>query len=209
MATLECAGNGRSGFDPPAEGEQWQLGAVSTAEWTGVPLAEVLDRAGLMPEALEIVFRGADRGNVGERPIRSVSSGACRSTSAASQGALLAYAMNGEPLPLEHGYPLRLIVPGWYAVASVKWLTEIEARRLAVHGILPGQALRLRIPARRHGGARTGAPAACPVGRSPSRPPARRSPPATWSSAAWRGRARRPSTRSRSVSATARGRTPG
>jgi DMSO/TMAO reductase YedYZ molybdopterin-dependent catalytic subunit/rhodanese-related sulfurtransferase len=126
VATLECAGNGRSAFDPPAEGEQWQLGAVSTAEWTGVPLAEILDRACLAPEALEIVFRGADRGNVGEAadPIRFERS--LQVTDAGHSGSLLAYAMNGEPLPLEHGYPLRLIVPGWYAVASVKWLTEIE-----------------------------------------------------------------------------------
>jgi DMSO/TMAO reductase YedYZ molybdopterin-dependent catalytic subunit/rhodanese-related sulfurtransferase len=127
VATLECAGNGRSAFDPPVEGEQWQLGAVSTAEWTGVPLAEILDRAGLAPEALEIVFRGADQGNVGEAadPIRFERS--LQVTDAGHSGSLLTYAMNGEPLPLEHGYPLRLIVPGWYAVASVKWLTEIEA----------------------------------------------------------------------------------
>jgi len=126
VATLECAGNGRSGFDPPAEGEQWQLGAVSTAEWTGVPLAEILDRAGLMPEAREILFRGADQGNVGEAadPIRFERS--LPVTDAGHFGALLAYAMNGEPLPLEHGYPMRVIVPGWYAVASVKWLTDIE-----------------------------------------------------------------------------------
>jgi DMSO/TMAO reductase YedYZ molybdopterin-dependent catalytic subunit len=127
VATLECAGNGRSAFDPPAEGEQWQLGAVSTAEWTGVPLAEILDRAGPTPEAVEIVFRGADRGDVGEAadPIRFERS--LPVTDAGHSGSLLAYAMNGEPLPLEHGYPMRLIVPGWYAVASVKWLTEIEA----------------------------------------------------------------------------------
>jgi DMSO/TMAO reductase YedYZ molybdopterin-dependent catalytic subunit/rhodanese-related sulfurtransferase len=127
VATLECAGNGRSAFDPPADGEQWQLGAVSTAEWTGVPLAEILDRAGLTPEALEIVFRGADQGDVGEAadPIRFERS--LPVTDAGHSGSLLAYAMNGEPLPLEHGYPARLIVPGWYAVASVKWLTEIEA----------------------------------------------------------------------------------
>jgi DMSO/TMAO reductase YedYZ molybdopterin-dependent catalytic subunit len=127
VATLECAGNGRSGFDPPAAGEQWQLGAVSTAEWTGVPLAEVLDRAGLTPQAVEIVFRGADQGNVGDAadPIRFERS--LPAADAGHTGALLAYAMNGEPLPLEHGYPLRLIVPGWYAVASVKWLTAIEA----------------------------------------------------------------------------------
>jgi DMSO/TMAO reductase YedYZ molybdopterin-dependent catalytic subunit/rhodanese-related sulfurtransferase len=126
VATLECAGNGRSGFDPPAEGEQWQLGAVSTAEWTGVPLAEILDRASLSPEALEIVFRGADQGNVGEAadPIRFERG--LPVADAGHSGSLLAYAMNGEPLPLEHGYPMRLIVPGWYAVASVKWLTEIE-----------------------------------------------------------------------------------
>ena len=126
VATLECAGNGRSGFDPPTDGEQWQLGAVSTAEWTGVPLAEILDRAGLPPQALEIVFRGADQGNVGEAadPIHFERS--LPVADAGHSGSLLAYAMNGEPLPLEHGYPLRLIVPGWYAVASVKWLTEIE-----------------------------------------------------------------------------------
>jgi DMSO/TMAO reductase YedYZ molybdopterin-dependent catalytic subunit/rhodanese-related sulfurtransferase len=126
VATLECAGNGRSAFDPPADGEQWQLGAVSTAEWTGVPLAEILDRAGPTPEALEIVFRGADQGDVGEPadPIRFERS--LPVTDAGHSGSLLAYAMNGEPLPLEHGYPMRLIVPGWYAVASVKWLTEIE-----------------------------------------------------------------------------------
>jgi DMSO/TMAO reductase YedYZ molybdopterin-dependent catalytic subunit len=127
VATLECAGNGRSAFDPPADGEQWQLGAVSTAEWTGVPLAEILDHAGVTPEAVEIVFRGADQGNAEEAagPIRFERS--LPVTDAGHLGSLLAYAMNGEPLPLEHGYPLRLIVPGWYAVASVKWLTEIEA----------------------------------------------------------------------------------
>jgi len=127
VATLECAGNGRSAFDPPTDGEQWQLGAASTAEWTGVPLAEILDHAGLTPEAVEIVFRGADHGNVGDAadPIRFERS--LPVTDASQSSSLLAYAMNGEALPLEHGYPLRLIVPGWYAVASVKWLTEIEA----------------------------------------------------------------------------------
>jgi DMSO/TMAO reductase YedYZ molybdopterin-dependent catalytic subunit/rhodanese-related sulfurtransferase len=127
MATLECAGNGRSAFDPPADGEQWQLGAVSTAEWTGVPLTEILDHAGLTPQAVEIVFRGADQGNTEDAadPIRFERS--LPVTDAGQSSSLLAYAMNGEPLPLEHGYPLRLIVPGWYAVASVKWLTEIEA----------------------------------------------------------------------------------
>jgi anti-anti-sigma factor len=126
FVTLECAGNGRSLLSPRVNGEQWNLGAVSTAEWTGVPLAEVLDRAGVKAGAAEVVFRGADSGKLdacGE-PIhfeRSLSM-----NDAHGSEALLAYAMNGETLPIQHGYPLRVIVPGWYAVASVKWLTEIE-----------------------------------------------------------------------------------
>src|SRR6516164_846185 len=149
VATLECAGNGRSAFDPPAEGEQWQLGAVSTAEWTGVPLAEILDRAGLKPQAQEIVFRGADQGNVGDAadPIRFERS--LPVTDAGHSGSLLAYAMNGEPLPLEHGHPLRLIVPGWYAVASVKWLTEIEVTGAPFTGFF--QAKRYVYETRRDG----------------------------------------------------------
>jgi DMSO/TMAO reductase YedYZ molybdopterin-dependent catalytic subunit len=124
--TLECAGNGRSRLVPMADGEQWQLGAVSTAEWTGVPLVEVLDRAGIAPGAVAIVFRGADR-----RPTDQLAGPARFERSltlddARGSEALLAYAMNGEPLPIVHGHPLRLIVPSWYAMASVKWLTEIE-----------------------------------------------------------------------------------
>ena len=126
VATLECAGNGRSMFQPRVDGEQWNLGAVSTAEWTGVPLSEVLDRAGATPGVHDVVFRGADSGVVDKsRPAiafeRSLSLEDARHSEA-----LLAYAMNGEPLPVHHGYPLRLVVPGWYAVASVKWLTEID-----------------------------------------------------------------------------------
>src|ERR1700730_12351284 len=126
VLTLECAGNGRTLFDPPIEGEKWELGAVSTAEWTGVPLTEVLDRAGVRRGAQEVVFHGADRGSVDGRsqPIafeRSLPLDEIRAIDA-----LLAFAMNGEVLPIHHGYPVRLVVPGWYAVASVKWLTGIE-----------------------------------------------------------------------------------
>jgi DMSO/TMAO reductase YedYZ molybdopterin-dependent catalytic subunit/rhodanese-related sulfurtransferase/glyoxylase-like metal-dependent hydrolase (beta-lactamase superfamily II) len=126
VVTLECAGNGRFGLHPSVQGEPWQLGAVSTAEWTGAPLNEVLDRVGALPAATEIVFRGADGGQVEGRsdPVhfeRSLPIGTAREAEA-----LLAYAMNGEPLPLQHGYPLRLVVPSWYGVASVKWLTTIE-----------------------------------------------------------------------------------
>jgi DMSO/TMAO reductase YedYZ molybdopterin-dependent catalytic subunit len=126
VVTLECAGNGRSMLSPPADGEQWRLGAVSTAEWTGVPLAEVLDRAGVSAAAAAVVFRGADQDTVDRlaEPVRFER--ALSPDDARGSQALLAYAMNGEPLPLEHGYPVRLIVPGWYAVASVKWLTHIE-----------------------------------------------------------------------------------
>jgi DMSO/TMAO reductase YedYZ molybdopterin-dependent catalytic subunit len=126
VVTLECAGNGRALFDRPTEGEKWGLGAVSTAEWTGVPLVEILDRAGVRPGAKEVLFRGTDGGAVDGRP-ESLRFERSLSINAARDGdVLLAYAMNGEPLPVEHGYPLRLIVPRWYAVASVKWLSEIE-----------------------------------------------------------------------------------
>jgi DMSO/TMAO reductase YedYZ molybdopterin-dependent catalytic subunit len=126
IVTLECAGNGRAGLAPRVEGEQWQLGAVSTAEWTGVPLVEVLDRAGVEPAARELVFRGADGGSVEGFGTVAFERSLSIDTARESQ-ALLAYAMNGESLPVQHGYPVRLIVPSWYGVASVKWLTAIDA----------------------------------------------------------------------------------
>jgi DMSO/TMAO reductase YedYZ molybdopterin-dependent catalytic subunit len=126
VVTLECAGNGRSLLDPPVDGEQWQLGAVSTAEWTGVPLAAVLDRAGIGHNAREIVFHGADRGTPRGKPDALRFERSLPLDAARDADVLLAYAMNGEPLPAEHGFPLRLVVPGWYGMASVKWLSEIE-----------------------------------------------------------------------------------
>src|SRR5207244_1311372 len=116
FVTLECAGNGRSLLSPRVNGEQWNFGAVSTAEWTGVPLVEVLDRAGVRPGALEVLFRGIDSGTVDGlgKPIRFERS-LCLADARGAE-VLLAYAMNGEPLPVQHGYPLRVIVPGWYAV---------------------------------------------------------------------------------------------
>ena len=139
VATLECAGNGRSLFDPPVEGEQWRLGAVSTAEWTGVPLVEILDRAGAQPSAREIVLRGADGGSV-EGSAESVRfERSLTLDEARTAEALLAYAMNGEPLPIQHGYPLRVIVPGWYAMTSVKWLTDIEVTASPFDGFFQTQ----------------------------------------------------------------------
>jgi anti-anti-sigma factor len=126
FVTLECAGNGRSLLSPRVNGEQWNLGAVSTAEWSGVPLAELLHRAGVKAGARQVVFRGADSGklNPNSEPIRFERS--LSVDEAHRCEGLLAYAMNGEMLPVQHGCPLRLVVPGWYAVASVKWLTEID-----------------------------------------------------------------------------------
>ncbi len=125
VAVLECAGNGRRFYRPPAEGEQWGLGAVGNAKWTGVPLADLLDIVGVQRDAVEVVFRGADHGtaNGASQPIAFERS--LGVADAMQSGALLAFAMNDEPLPARHGYPVRLLVPGKYAVASVKWLTHI------------------------------------------------------------------------------------
>ena len=126
VVTLECAGNGRTGFTPSVDGEKWDMGAVSTAEWTGVPLVEVLDRAGVRANAREVLFRGADGGTVDGHPSAIRFERSLQLDQSREAEALLVYAMNGETLPVQHGHPVRLIVPGWYAVASVKWLTEIE-----------------------------------------------------------------------------------
>lgn len=126
VVTLECAGNGRSQLNPPVKGEQWNFGAVSTAEWTGVPLVEVLDRAGVMPKAREVLFRGTDSGTVDGLNESIHFERSLNMDDARGADVLLAYAMNGEQLPVQHGYPLRVIVPSWYAVASVKWLSTIE-----------------------------------------------------------------------------------
>jgi DMSO/TMAO reductase YedYZ molybdopterin-dependent catalytic subunit len=125
IVTMECAGNGRSFLDPPTGGEQWGLGAVGTAEWTGVPLVEVLNNAGVRPTAQEVVFRGADSGTPRGRTDTIRFERSLTLDWACNPDVLLAYAMNGEPLPAEHGFPLRLVVPGWYGMASVKWLSEI------------------------------------------------------------------------------------
>jgi DMSO/TMAO reductase YedYZ molybdopterin-dependent catalytic subunit len=116
-------------LEPRVSGEQWNWGAVSTAEWTGVPLNEVLDRAGVQRDGQYLVFRGADSGQVNENGDEIYFERSLSVDAAREGDVLLAYAMNGEPLPLHHGYPLRVIVPSWYAVASVKWLTDITVVR--------------------------------------------------------------------------------
>jgi DMSO/TMAO reductase YedYZ molybdopterin-dependent catalytic subunit len=135
--TLECAGNGRVAMEPPAEGEPWGYGAVSTASWMGVPLCEVLRQAGVRDAAIEILFEGIDDGDVApERRVHFQRS--LPLDKALHRDTLLAHTMNGEPLPVEHGAPLRLVVPGWYGMASVKWLASIRAIDTPFHGFFQG-----------------------------------------------------------------------
>ncbi len=127
--TLECAGNGRAFLVPKANGAQWERGAVSNAEWTGVPLSEVLRLAGVKGSARELILEGADHGEIKESPAPSGQVHFARSLplEKAADDVLLAFQMNGESLSAEHGFPLRAIVPGWYGMASVKWLSRIIA----------------------------------------------------------------------------------
>ncbi|MGT2463190.1 sulfite oxidase [Sinomonas atrocyanea] len=129
--TLECAGNGRGRLEPRPPSIPWDTGAVGTAEWTGTPLAPILEEAGLAAEAIDLVFIGADRGVQGgleQDYARSLTA-----DEAMDEHVLLAYEMGGQPLPPQHGYPLRLLVPGWYGMASVKWLTSIEVLDRPAH----------------------------------------------------------------------------
>ncbi|PYK25609.1 MAG: sulfite oxidase [Verrucomicrobia bacterium] len=125
--TLECAGNNRNFLEPKVKGVQWRLGAVGTAEWTGVPLSVLLDRATLKPNANEIILEGADGGMLEEpkSPPGELKFARSIPLEKARRDVLLAYKMNGEDLPPEHGFPVRAIVPGWYAMASIKWLQRI------------------------------------------------------------------------------------
>ncbi len=125
-ATLECAGNNRSFLEPKVKGVQWGLGGVGNAEWTGVPLSNLLERAGVKSAAREIIMEGADRGQLEDpKSPRGEINFARSIPMEKADDVLLAYSMNGVDLPPEHGFPVRAIVPGWYAVASIKWLTRI------------------------------------------------------------------------------------
>ncbi len=126
IVTLECAGNGRAFLDPPAAGEQWRTGAVSTAEWTGASLRTVLEMAGPLASAVEVVCVGADSGASADAGARIAYERSLPLADAMREDVLLVYAMNGDELPLEHGAPLRLLVPGWYGMASVKWLARLR-----------------------------------------------------------------------------------
>ena len=124
VTTMECAGNGRSKMNPRPPGTPWRTGAVGAASWTGVPLKRVLAKAGVKDSALEVLFRGADSGLVGGQLTRFERS--LPINEAIDENVILALRMNGKALPVSHGYPVRLIVPGWYGMASVKWLDEVS-----------------------------------------------------------------------------------
>ena len=137
--TMECAGNGRAQITPRYPSVPWIEEGVSTAEWTGVPLNKVLE---LEPRATEIAFHGADRGidaGVEHHFARSLSR-----AHALDDDVLLAYAMDGAPLPPQHGAPLRLVVPRWYGMASVKWLHRIEALDRPFDGLQQARSYHFR-----------------------------------------------------------------
>jgi DMSO/TMAO reductase YedYZ molybdopterin-dependent catalytic subunit len=139
---MECAGNGRAGLEPHVVSQPWVLEAVGTGEWTGTPLGPLLDEAGLLDDAVELVFEGLDRGTEGgaeQRYGRSLTIEQAR-----ADGVMLAYGLNGGPLPAQHGYPLRLLVPGWYGMTSVKWLSSITAVAEPFTGYQQARAYRWR-----------------------------------------------------------------
>ena len=130
-AVVECAGNGRVYYEPPREGLQWQNGAVGNATWTGVPLREILEKAGVKQTATEVLFVGADKGVV-DMNKKTASPGLiafARSLplkKAVADSTILAHSMNEAPLTRDHGYPLRAVVGGWFGMAWVKWITHIR-----------------------------------------------------------------------------------
>jgi DMSO/TMAO reductase YedYZ molybdopterin-dependent catalytic subunit len=123
---LECAGHRRTDFHPPIGGVQWGLGALSQAEWCGPVLGDILARAGVRDDAVEVVLYGADRGPFPDLPGVHAFARSLPLAKALHPDTILALDMNGAPLPREHGAPVRAVVPGWYAMDSVKWLTGIE-----------------------------------------------------------------------------------
>ncbi|MBP6602684.1 MAG: sulfite oxidase [Verrucomicrobiales bacterium] len=134
--TLECAGNGRAFLSPQVKGAQWEDGAVGNAEWTGVKLADLLVRAGVKEGVCEVILEGADEGEIDElpRPAGKIHFSRSLPLTKATDDVLLALQMNGGELTPHHGYPLRAVVPGWYGVASVKWLTRIVVSKVPYHG---------------------------------------------------------------------------
>lgn len=135
--TLECGGNGRSEFNPPAKGNQWTIGAVACARWTGVRLRDLLEDVGLKEDAVYIGYYGKDTHLSGDTSKDPISRGVPISKAMMDE-TLVAYEMNGEDIPLAHGYPLRLVAGGWPASASGKWLHKLVVRNQVHDGAKMG-----------------------------------------------------------------------
>lgn len=142
--TLECGGNGRSEFNPPAKGNQWTVGAVSCAAWTGVRLKDVLEDVGVKNNAVYIGYHAADLHLSGDLEKEPISRGVPMNK-AFQEETLLAFKMNGKDIPLAHGYPLRLVAGGWPASASGKWIQRISIRN-KVHDGTKMKAPAYRVP---------------------------------------------------------------
>lgn len=141
--TLECGGNGRAEFDPPAKGNQWTIGAVHCASWTGVRLRDVLEDAGIKSNAFYIGYHAVDR-HLSLDPKKEPISRGCPMNKALQDETLLAFKMNGEDIPLVHGYPLRLVAGGWPASVSGKWINRISIRNKVHDGTkMTGTAYRV------------------------------------------------------------------
>jgi DMSO/TMAO reductase YedYZ molybdopterin-dependent catalytic subunit len=124
---IECGGNGRSEFYPPATGNQWTTGAIGCPEWTGVRLRDLLQHCGVADDAVYVAYEAADRHLSGD-PQKQVISRGVPLAKAMEKESMVAWAMNGEPLPALHGFPLRMICAGWPASVSGKWITKILVR---------------------------------------------------------------------------------
>jgi sulfane dehydrogenase subunit SoxC len=140
--TMECAGNGRALLDSRPISQPWLVEAVGTGQWTGVALADLLETAGLRAGATTVVFTGADRGVEGD--VEQAYQRSLDVRDAMSSGALLAYELNDVPLPPQHGFPLRLVVPGWYGMTNVKWLTSVTVDDKPFSGYQQETSYRLR-----------------------------------------------------------------
>lgn len=143
VVTMECAGNGRALLDPRPASQPWLVEAVGTGEWTGVALDHILAAAGLETDAAEVLFTGADRGIEGG--VEQAYQRSLTAATAVSGDVLLAYDLNGAPLPPQHGFPLRVVVPGWYGMTNVKWLTTITALDTPFAGYQQTATYRLRL----------------------------------------------------------------
>ena len=141
-ATMECAGNGRAWLAPRPFSQPWLDEAVGTACWRGTPLRPLLEECGVDDQAVEVVFTGLDRGT--ENGVEQDFARSLPLAEALRDEVLLAYEINGQPLPPQHGFPLRLLVPGWYGMANVKWLATITLTERPFEGMQQLMSYRLR-----------------------------------------------------------------